>query len=298
MRQNRKPILLYASLMGYFFLPGFTFGQNSYRYPASFGNYMTAYFLINPATELSGSKAQLSLGNQEYVGPLRRVRSYYLFAGLKLNKEERNTKSVAAIFVSNEKDGEYVSRSRLYFNYSWHTKVKENLWLGAGAYLGIINYSFESSPNTAGGSDFAPDGSLGIVLYNENLNIGFSGNQVFNSVLRPIIAEYKFPVYYNLNIHKSWEISPHVEVRPLSLITWKVKEKVWDLNAGVLSTFHNKVVLGANYKHQKVFSFLAGIKDIQVSKHFFNLNFSYNHPLGSLDVIQSMELSINYLYKL
>lgn len=274
----------------------FTSAQNIYRYPTSVSQYLNSYILVNPASGGLRSKAELSFGNQEYIGPLRRVKNYYVYVGIRTNKAENTKKSVLAFFASNEKDGDYINRSRVYLNYAWHTQLSDNLWIGAGAFAGFINYTFDGTTSTGGGSDFRPDGSLGILLHNDDLHIGLSVNQILNSRLKPLIAQYTFPVYYNFTFNKNIELSPHFKLKPSSLITLKPSEKLVDYNVGFLTTIDDKVVFGTNYKHQAVVSFLVGVQNIEFDLHSFSLNISYNRPIGQYSVVQSVELVFGYNY--
>lgn len=279
------------------FVPFFAFSQTNNRYPTTFGHYIIAPFTINPVNAMSDVNTQISLGNQENVGPLRRIRSYYLYAAVNIYKNEKGARNHLGVYATNERDGEYISRAKLYLNYSWHTKLREKLWIGAGSYLGFINYNFIGTSSTAGGSDIAPDGSLGILLYNEKFKFGLSGNQIFSSSLQPIVNIYKFPIFYNLTFERSFFVSPYVTLQPYIFLSWKKSNQLVDINLGILSLIHDRLKIGSSYTHHRMVSFLLGVENIKIEKHFFRFYVCYNQPTSLYNILQSIELSINYLHK-
>ncbi|MCU0415978.1 MAG: type IX secretion system membrane protein PorP/SprF [Cytophagaceae bacterium] len=271
-------------------------GQIIYRYPTTYGHFVTTPFQVHPAYNLSDAKAQVTIGNQELVGPLRRIRSYYFFAGWCMNNNKGNNKNYIGILASNERDGEYIGRSRICFNYSWHTKINSKIALGAGANLGLISYVFDGTASTAGGGDIEPDAALGFLMYSKKYKIGLSANQVFGAQVQPIINTFKFPVFYNFYTEYSVYITPDITIRPTVLLVYKSKERLIEYNIGLMTHIIDKFKIGLNYRHQRWLSVIVGVENIRLDKHSFNFLMAYNQPTSNADFYQSIELSISYLY--
>jgi type IX secretion system PorP/SprF family membrane protein len=295
--------------------------------PIQFNQYMRAYPMINPASSGSLSKLEINAGNQRHGGNWSNINTFYFNANIRLtkdlkienNKNEKpvdeysentdtivsypkvfykavpNSYHVAGLNLIGDKEGVFLNRNGIYGLYAWHTHLKENMILSGGVALGIKNYSISDNYVTGGGSSFAPDGNVGVWLYDYNYHLGFSVNQIFNSKLKPLNETTVLIPQYNFTAGRSWEVSHALVLKPSVLIGVASQTPV-NANVTLGSLWQNIASLTLNYNYKKGVTTMIGIEKIKIGENVIKAMFSYYFPVGRSNQINinNYEITLNY----
>jgi hypothetical protein len=139
----------------------------------------------------------------------------------------------------------------------------------------MVSYAFQASQASAGGSALAYDGNMGLWLVSRRFKLGTSMQQVFQRTLTPLNQEFVLRRVYNINTVYTLRINHYAD---LILHGWYKYQEYSSVNiqvAGII-TLQQLVQLGANYRYQKGFFLMAGLKDILIGTSKISLAMSYS----------------------
>lgn len=257
-----------------FLISGQLKAQVSPAIPDYFDQYFNNYYLLNPANTDTTYKYKAALDNKAQTGLFKGVNKIYFDGDLKLNSENKVVYHFIGVQVINNREGEFISRSRLYGRYSIRTRISSRASLSTGISLGLVNYSFKTSQAGSGGSDAAPDGNIGIWYLRETFTLGFSAQQLLNGKLTPINQEYELSKYYNFNLTKTFVIHPYINVHT-HLYSRFQKNQSSNTSLACIFDIKEKLETGVNYRQKKGLVFVAGLKQINIGTSTCALYFSY-----------------------
>jgi type IX secretion system PorP/SprF family membrane protein len=305
------------------------FAQQEVRsLPIQFGQFMRSSPLINPASAGSYSKMEVNTGTQRQGGNWNNIGTYYFNANIRLTKdrpvalmesEDEHTESdtlsqidaseefsqalpnsyhVAGFTLTNDKEGTFLNRTGIYGLYAWHTRISPAVLLSAGASIGVKNYSVDENYVNGGGSSFAPDGTIGVWLYNYNYNFGISVNQLFNSKLTPLHEVTRLVPNINITGSRTWNVNRFLSLKP-SLLVRIAPQYAPDVNIYVGGLMQNVLSATIGYKYKRGGTAIIGLEKIRIGDSYFKMAFSYYFPIGSINQINinTYEISLNYFLK-
>jgi hypothetical protein len=220
-------------------------------------------YLINPAAADTSYTFKIRVNAIDELGLIKYVNRFYVDADKRIHSGRKNSYHFIGIQALNSKIGQYISRSRLQLRYSWFMQLSHKASLSAGISLGFINYAFLTTQGGAGGSDFGPDGMLGIHYVRENTKIGFSIQQLFAPVLIPVSQSFKLNRLYNVDLSQRFRISPMVKVTLFGVVQYSEQSDLL-YNFGFMSDLAEYVVIGGNNFSLKKTSFNFGVQHIRM----------------------------------
>ncbi len=267
-------------------------------FPKHFSQVLLAKQLQNPAFANLNQSNNVILGNRFYTGSFSKINNFYFLGNIKLNRKDSMTyaQNIGIKFM-NEKEGEFVERSKYYLSYSIRRKIFYAYWLGLGIDLGRAGYLFKGTDISTAGSDSNWDGSFGTVLNNDNNYIGFGINQVFNSIVQPKNLRFRWGRFYSLYVEKRIHIGNH-EISIYGQNQF-IKSQKNVLDVGTNLCISKIFCIGSNLWVGRSFGFLLGLKDINLNAHHISFYMNYNTNILKQNTtnVQSFELSVNYCFK-
>lgn len=278
----------------FFVLSFISEGQNGTIMPDVYDQFFQNYYLINPANT-DTSQIILNMGHKSQLGVFRGVRQTYFDANFRIKSNNLNNRHYVGIQLFNNSEGDFFSKNRAYGRYSFDIRLSEQYYLSTGASIGMVDYAFKATQSSAGGSDITYDGSLGMWLVGSRLKLGTSMQQVFQRKLQPIGQEFVLRRQYNANVVYTFFISPYVE---LTTHVWYKYSTYTShtFDAAAVVTLQRIIEFGANYRYQRGFVLMAGVKDIRIGTSKIALGMSYS--TGVLNYIargdNAVELFIKY----
>ncbi|MFN8415373.1 MAG: type IX secretion system membrane protein PorP/SprF [Cytophagaceae bacterium] len=226
-------------------------------------------FLLNPAVKDTSYLFKVRVNAIDEVGLLKYVNRFYFDMDKRIRTSNINSFHYIGIQAFNSKLGQYIQRSRLQFRYAWYTRLSQRAGISAGISLGFINYSLLTTQGGGGGSDFGPDGMLGIQYIRRNTTVGLGVQQIFAPVLIPVNQSFQLNRLYNLDVTHKFTFSPdfHFSVYAVAQLSNPGK-----LNyiGGVMAEISKYVLVGVNNFSLKKTSFNVGVHRIP----FYNTQFS------------------------
>jgi hypothetical protein len=220
-------------------------------------------YLINPSATDSSYLFKIRLATIDELGLSRYVNRFSLDIDKRISTSGKNSYHFVGLQAFNSKIGQYISRSRLQFRYCWFTQLSKKACLSSGISLGFINYAFLTTQGGTGGSDFGPDGALGLHYIRPGTVIGFAIQQIFSPVLIPVSQSFKFNRIYNFDISRQFNISPGFNLTASSVIQY-AGQKNFNYNLGFMSNVSEYVLIGVNNFSLKKTSFNLGIQRIRL----------------------------------
>ncbi|MFN3404244.1 MAG: type IX secretion system membrane protein PorP/SprF [Cytophagaceae bacterium] len=273
------------------------FAQSGDIFPVPFDQYFNSYQLLNPAAAGTRSNVELFAEDRELTGALQGVRTYFVNANAILNPNTKGVRHIAGMYFINDKEGNYFNRSRASLLYGIHLRVAEDIFFNAGASFGFVNFVYKGSNISAGGSSFAPNADVGLWLYNKNFNAGVSFNQIFQGKIQPMDEAMHLKRFVNIYGDRNFSISPSLDFRPA--FTARLAEGYPHQIRGTgIATIHSLLVTGAGYSLNEGFTFVGGVKNIELNKTLLQLLVSYYSPykVQSINNFQRLEFSLNFFF--
>lgn len=267
-------------------------------YPKHFGQVMLAKQLFNPALTNMDRATSVVCSNRFFTGAFSKINNFYAIANIHLNRKDSTAScNSVGLKFANERDGEFIERSKYYASYSFRTRIHNDYWLGLGLDLGRAGYLFKGTDVSTSGSDSNWDGNMGIVLHSPNLCLAGSVNQLFSTTVLPKDLYFRWKRFYVLYAEKvfdlgtsQWSVYAQNQFLPS-------QRDVADL--GTHFKFANGFWLGSSFWVGRSVSAIVGLKDMAIDHHHFSLYTSYNIPASSQASanIQSFEVSLQYQFK-
>ena len=291
---------LYTIVILFFVSANCGFGQYSVtRFPVRFGQYYNNFTFINPAYAGFNEGYEATAGSKRMLGNISKISTHYLGLSTRL----RNSKgfkehpfSALSFQAYADKEGVYINRNRIYGSYAWHTNISPKLMLSIGFHIGAINYYVKGTELSGDGSDWEPDGSVGVLFYNDKFATGISVNQMFKAEIQPLEEVAVIPVfvnymaYYKLNVGSNVDITPMFNCR----IPQKQYKGVYDVNVELLLNKTYGISLGI-IDNNNVINTLV-LRNIKFGNNRFGTFFSYIYPYKSSQIkINYAELGVNLL---
>lgn len=311
-----------------FFLIVFTISvqaqQEIKSLPVQFTQYMRAYPQINPASSGANSQIEIYTGNQRHGQSWSNIHTFYLNAAMRFYKrtkaehvldtyqeeeedfdgQNEETTSlapvrfhVAGINITSDKEGSYFNRNGLYGMYAWHSKISQRAFISGGISIGIKNIAISENYIYGSKSGFAPDGNIGIWLYDYDYHIGISAGQVFNSKIQPLYEITRLLPHVNFTAGKSFAINPFVSLKPSFLIRFSSQYPP-DIDLSLGSLWQKLISGTINYRHKKGVAAMIGIERISIGENNFRAMISYNVPFIKSSQINNYtyEITLNYFF--
>ncbi|MCJ8166072.1 type IX secretion system membrane protein PorP/SprF [Pontibacter sp. E15-1] len=292
---NKSAILLFLSLLA---------SAAVAQQKALYSQYMTNYYLLNPAVSGYGKDLQLKAGyRNQWVGFEGAPSTFYLSGEGALFQNGRNRSRRSQPFHG---AGGYVykdvtgptSRTGLLLSYAYHVPLSRGIFLSSGLFAGVQQYTFnankiqladgsnERDPVTSGGSEtaFMPDLSVGTFLHSDDFYVGVSlfqvlGNRIFafqNAASPSRLARHLFVSGgYNFAINRNFTLAPSVLVKyvsPAPLQTDVNVKGIYSFSKRRKSAADDKVWAGVSYRTQDALVALCGFQFLGQ----YELSYSYD----------------------
>lgn len=248
--------------------------QTSFSFPEYFDQFYNNYYLVNPANADSSYKLSANVANRTQTGLFQGVSKLYMDVDLRLSSR-KNVFHFAGIQAINNKEGDFIHKSRLLGRYSWRGKLSYHSSLSAGIALGFINYAFTTSQSGAGGSAWVQDGNAGIWFLRKKLSVGCSMQQFFNQRIRPVNQSFLLESYYILTANYFFIVNPFLKIHTHFYSKFQNHQPVYFTFASIFELQKN-FEAGASYSYNRGFSGLAGIKKLKIGGSHFSFYFSYS----------------------
>lgn len=252
-------------------------------------------YIVNPSSTDTSYLFKVSINNKRELGLLQNTRFYYLDGDLKINSNRKNSCHFIGIQSQIIKFGEYVNSNNVQLRYSWLAQLTKESMISAGISLGFLNFSFQTTQGGTGGSDYAPDGSVGIYYLWKATRIGVSSQRIFNPVLVPVNQSFYLRRSYNVDLSQKIRFSPKTSIELYSVLqTMNGSELKYSL--GFMTTIGNVGMLGLNNYSQYKTSVNAGFKNLNFRAYHLMLmsSFSFYHndinlPDNTLEIFLSIQ---------
>jgi hypothetical protein len=285
-----------------FILLGFPIVLNgqiiSNNYPVSFSQYFNCFSLVNPAASCSLNKYEITVGDKKFLGSFNKISTYYLNAAMRFGNNGyryNSSFSSAGVFVSNEQEGKYLNRCRFYAIYTWHGSLSENIKISGGFHLGAMSYLVKGTPLSGNGSDIAPDGSVGIWIYNTSFHIGASYNQIFNSKIQPLDEVAILSPYLNFDGNYEFSLSENFRLSPSFSVRKPLKDSFYLFDYTLSAGFKNVFEVATGIHDSNKLINTVEIKHLLNEKSPVVFCLTYGFPLKRQDISTNfIEFGIKY----
>jgi hypothetical protein len=253
-------------------------------------------YLVNPAASDTSYLFKARINAIDELGLIKYVNRYYLDIDKRIGTSRKNSYHFIGMQALNSKIGQYISKSRLQFRYSWFTQLSRGASISAGISLGFINYAFLTTQGGTGGSDFGPDGMLGIHYTRQNTVIGFGIQQLFAPVLIPVNQSFKLNRLYNVDISQRFRVAPRILLTTYGVIQYSGTNK-FSYSFGLMSNVADYVVIGINNFSLTKTSFNFGVQHIRLYSTEMSIMTTYSiyhsvfpTPNSTLELFMSVQI--------
>lgn len=235
-------------------------------------------YLINPSATDSSYRFKIRANNVNEVGLIKNVSRFYIDGDKRINSSRENEFHFVGLQAINSKFGDYISRSRLQVRYSWFAQISKKAFLSSGVSLGFINYAFLTTQGGTGGSDYAPDGMIGIHYVRQKTFIGFAVQQLFTPVLIPVNQSFRLGRLYNVDFSQRFDIAPWTSLTTYAMVQQPDQGNTL-YSVGLMADISNVVLVGVNNFSLQKTSFNLGIKRIRLlgAEFMFLISYSLYH---------------------
>jgi type IX secretion system PorP/SprF family membrane protein len=288
--------------------------------------YMTNYFLLNPAVSGFDKDLELTAGfRNQWVGFEGAPKTVYL-SGHKalLSKKNRRPKAVqgfhgAGGYVFSDQTGP-TTRSGLLVSYAYHQPLTDKIYVSGGGFAGLQQYRFDESKihlaDNSNGLDpvtrtgnlnaLVPDLNLGSYLHSDKFFVGLSmfqvlGNKLFRfdntNVPSRLYRHFFLSGGYNFEINKQFTLAPSVLVKyvnPAPLQADFNLKGIYNFNNRPKSRHDDQLWVGLSYRTQDAVVMVLGMKFMEQ----YSLGYSYDltvskmshHSAGSHEIVFGLRI--------
>jgi type IX secretion system PorP/SprF family membrane protein len=286
---------------------------------ALYSQYMTNYFLLNPAVAGVEKDWNIKAGyRNQWTGFDGAPQTYYLSAETALFKRSigRRAKPYhgAGGYVYTDKTGP-ISQTGLLLSYAYHVPLNRTLYLSSGVFAGVQQYKFdESKIHLADGSNerdpvtqqgsinaFMPDLSVGTYLHSEEFFVGASLFQVLGNKINKN-KEIEDPARlsrhlfvsggYNFDVNRNITVTPSVLLKYVSPAPIQADVNVrgeYHFTKRRKTVYDDMVWAGISYRTQDAVVGLIGVQ----FKEQYRLSYTYDitvspmrhHSAGSHEIV-------------
>jgi type IX secretion system PorP/SprF family membrane protein len=267
--------------------------QINFSFSDYFDQFYNNYYLLNTANVDSTYKIAAKVSNKTQTGLFQGVSKLYMDIDLRLS-HRKGASHYLGIQVINNKEGDFINKSRLVGRYSVRIKISERSSLSTGIALGFVNYAFNTSQSGTGGSSWAPDGNAGFWYLRKKLSLGFSMQQIFNQKIRPVNQIFALANYYNLTARYSITINRLLNLNTHFYSKWQKNQTMYFALASLFEV-REKFDAGIGYNYHRGLSYVAGVKNLGMGKSRFSFYFSYFTGLSKIYVSDNaFEVMLSY----
>lgn len=287
---------------------------------ALYSQYMTNYFLLNPAVAGYSRDLNFKAGyRNQWTGFEGAPSTFYVSGEAEVFQDRRRRRRRgkpyhgAGGYIYKDITGP-TSRTGVLASYAYHVPLNRDIYLSSGVFAGVQQYSFhadkiqladgsnERDPVTSGGNEtaFMPDLSVGTYLHSDEFFVGISlfqvlGNKIFefeNSQTPSRLSRHLFVSGgYNFEINRNLTLAPSVLLKYVSPAPLQA-----DLNMKGIYDFRNrrigqsdKVWAGLSYRTEDA---VVGLLGAQFMNQY-ELSYSYDitvspmrhHSSGSHEIM-------------
>ncbi|GHA55987.1 membrane protein [Pontibacter akesuensis] len=288
---------------------------------ALYSQYMTNYYLLNPAVAGYGKNLNIKAGyRNQWVGFDDAPATFYVSGEAALFQNGRRTPRNkpyhgAGGYIYKDITGP-TSRTGVLLSYAYHVPLNRTMYLSSGVFAGMQQYSFnankiqladgsnERDPVTSGGNEtaFMPDLSVGTYLHSDRFFAGVSlfqvlGNKIFefeNSEVPSRLVRHLFVSGgYNFEVNRNITVIPSVLLKYVSpaplQADFNVRGEYNFSKKRNKTNFDDKVWVGASYRTQDAVVALVGANFMEQ----YEVSYSYDittspirhHSSGSHEIM-------------
>lgn len=289
---------------------------------ALYSQYMTNYFLLNPAVAGYGKNLNVKAGyRNQWVGFEGAPSTFYvsgeaaLFQNGRRSRRRNQPYHGAGGYIYKDITGP-TSRTGVLLSYAYHVPLNRTVYLSSGLFAGVQQYNFNADkiqmadssndrdPVTSGGNQnsFLPDLSVGTYLHSDQFFVGVSlfqvlGNKIFefdNSKDASRLVRHLFVSGgYNFDINRNVTVAPSVLVKYVDPAPLQADINVKGIynfsKSRRRSAYDDKVWVGASYRTQDALVALCGFQFMEQ----YELSYSYDitvspirhHSAGSHEIM-------------
>ena len=290
---------------------------------ALYSQYMTNYYLLNPAVSGVGKDWNFKAGyRNQWVGFEGAPTTFYLSGETALFKGsvgEGQPYHGAGGYVYTDQTGP-TTRTGMLLSYAYHVPLNDRIFLSSGVFAGVQQYRFDANkiylaegsserdPVTRNGNRnaFMPDLSVGTYIHSDKFFAGVSifqvlGNKIFddNDVEDPSrLSRHLFVSGgYNLDVHSNIVVTPSVLLKYVNAAPLQADLNIkgaYHFTGGPKSMYDDMVWAGVSYRTQDAVVGLVGLQ----FKERYELSYSYdittspmsNHSAGSHEIMLGFRL--------
>lgn len=274
--------------------------QESSLYPIRFIQYYNGMSIYNPAHGCIENDYEVATGNQRLIGNFNGISTYFLVANMKISGSANRMNSpfsVLGLYVYNDREGKYLNRSRFYATYAWHGNITKKLKVSGGFHMGGFNYSVKGTPLSGDGSDFSPDGIIGVYLYNSIFKTGISYNQIFNNSIQPLEEYAKLNPFVNFSGDVSLNRYHDVIFRPVWALRIPLNNDRLLADFTLLTVYKEKLRLGFGVHNSDKMIINVDFLNILNQEQELGISICYSFPVTDKGIsTRFIELGINYRF--
>jgi hypothetical protein len=267
-------------------------------YPFQYYQFFQNISLYNPAGSGLTAPIELQAGNHSYISYLNAQYSCFN-ANLRFGMGRSNPGifSTIGLRFTGYNEGKYISGNRLYAVYSFHARLKDQLYFAGGIDLGFIHSKIEGTPSTGSLSEYIMDGNAGIIIYNQSFHAGISVNQLANNFIKPlqeIIVLYRHMI---ISASNRFRVSDNFQVSPFTRICYPYYDD-FRIDLGTRILFLKRYSVSFSYRLEEMGSVGIGMQNIGIGNGYLNAGLTYNTPIRSKVIYTStVEISLGYFIR-
>ena len=268
-------------------------GQKINLYPDQLQLLETQAAFFNPSSISDDSVAfNLHFANKVNTRSFGKVALRLVEGGLQSTKN--NKVQVIRFQLANEKEGPYISKNRVYFNYTLKLALSPVTYLSAGTSLGLASAHVDAYSSSLYANYAVPDASLGFTLQHKKFTYGFSSSQLFNNSVNAYSDLVRLTRYFNTHLSYRAAINSHLTICYTSWSRLFIDIPTQWSNS-IDFYFAKLISLGGAYHLNRGLSFFLSASS-RLKHQQVKVFFAYNSGAltRSSSVYQSLELSISF----
>lgn len=253
--------------------------QTNTLYPDFVKHFTSQMNWVNPGYTEPDAQISLNTIHALTSGNRGKVGLRIFDVSFKVSHDSLTVNHTLKVLVSNELEGPYIQRPRLYGNYAISIPLSWDKSLYAGTSFGFAGSYIDASGVSAATNYTVPDGSIGLGFRSSRLDVGAAMQHVFNQRINSnVLAQqlkryYHFHALYKVVLDEKFTLQPAVFIRYFRDIPVQV-------NGSISVNYFDRIQLGIQVQNQAGVTIVSSVQ-APLRQSVLHLLFAYNSGLFS-----------------
>ena len=201
---------------------------------------------------------------RQQTGIFRNIYQAYYKANYSLKS------ATTSLYGNIEREGDFISRNRMYGNYTIYIPLSKKLKFGAGISGGLINFSMNTESQSINVNKTAIDANCGVSITSDKWFVQASIDQIPQRNIKSISSTFTYKTYYQALSRFNIVSNNRFELKGISHLLLYTDQKS-EFLVGIYAAYKKTLWFGTGYNTNNRYLFMINYQWRYEQKHEINM---------------------------